>query len=421
MTSSNYSLYNNITMRKLSSILLALSLPVLTFGQEALWSGTDVKSPLVNPDGTVTFAIHAPKASRVSVTGDFLAPSVVDTPFGRQEQPGMAELKEGPNGVWTFTTGKLAPELYSYTFRVNDMPILDPANVYVNRDIASLTSIFIVSDAKGDRGDLYRVNEVPHGDICKVWYDSPTLKTKRRMTIYTPAGYDKGRNYPVLYLLHGAGGDEDAWTTLGRTAQIMDNLIATGKAKPMIVVMPNGNPSCQAAPGEWSRGMYQPSFMESIAPGNQPAATMDESFPDIIKYVESHYKVAKNKRNRAICGLSMGGGHSFAITKRFPDTFDYVGLFSAGLHIGQNSQGSFYDALQSSKEVQQQLSKLFAAKPHLYWIAIGKTDFLYQQNADLRRYLDEKGYPYEYRESDGGHIWRNWRIYLTEFAQKIFK
>ena len=401
-------------MRKLSSTFIALSLATLSFGQEALWSGTNVKSPVVNADGTVTFAIHAPKASRVTVSGDFLSPSETG-------QPGQADLKEGKNGVWTYTTGKLAPELYSYTFRVNDMPILDPANVYVNRDIASLTSIFIVSDAKGDRGDLYRVNEVPHGDICKVWYDSPTLKTKRRMTIYTPAGYDKGRNYPVLYLLHGAGGDEDAWTTLGRTAQIMDNLIATGKAKPMIVVMPNGNPSCQAAPGEWSRGMYQPSFMESIAPGNQPAATMDESFPDIIKYVESHYKVAKNKRNRAICGLSMGGGHSFAITKRFPDTFDYVGLFSAGLHIGQNSQGSFYDALQSSKEVQQQLSKLFAAKPHLYWIAIGKTDFLYQQNADLRRYLDEKGYPYEYRESDGGHIWRNWRIYLTEFAQKIFK
>ena len=388
--------------------------------QEALWSGSQVKSPVVNSDGTVTFNLLAPKASRVVVTGDFLPPVVVDTPNGKQERPGTAELTEGRGGVWSYTTGKLSPELYSYSFRVNDMSILDPSNVYVNRDVASMTNIFIVSESAGDRGDLYRVNEVPHGDVSKVWYDSPTLKMKRRMTIYTPAGYDKGKNYPVLYLLHGAGGDEDAWTTLGRAAQILDNLIATGKAKPMIVVMPNGNPSCQAAPGAWSRGMYQPSFTESITPANAPAATMDESFPDIMKYVESHYKVGKSKHQRAICGLSMGGGHTFAISKRFPTQFDYIGLFSAGLHIGDR-QTPFYEGLQKSKEVQQQLSALFGGHPRLYWIAIGKTDFLYQSNAELRRYLDEKGYPYEYRETDGGHIWRNWRLYLTEFAQKIFR
>ena len=299
------------------------------------------------------------------------------------------------------------------------MNILDPSNVYVNRDIASLTSIFIVSASKGDKGDIYRVNEVPHGDVAKVWYDSPMLKMKRRMTIYTPAGYDKGKNYPVMYLLHGAGGDEDAWTTLGRAAQIMDNLIASGKAKPMLIVMPNGNTDCQAAPGAWSRGMYMPTFMGSV--NQKPIATMDESFMDIVKYVESHYKVAKGKKNRAICGLSMGGGHSFATSKRFPDTFNYVGLFSAGLHISGDRNKPFYQLLQENKEVQGQLARLFAAKPALYWIAIGKTDFLYQQNADLRRYLDEKGYPYEYLETDGGHIWRNWRIYLSTFAQKIFK
>ena len=387
--------------------------------QEALWSGSQVTSPVVNADGTVTFNIVAPKAVKVEITGDFLAPQKIETPRGSYEAPGVAELTE-QNGVWTYTTPRLAPELYSYTVRVNGMSILDPSNVYVNRDIASLTSIFIVSDAKGDKGDLYRVNEVPHGDVAKVWYDSPTLKMKRRMTVYTPAGYDKGKNYPVLYLLHGAGGDEDAWTTLGRAAEIMDNLIATGKAKPMLIVMPNGNTNCQAAPGAWSKGMYVPSFMGSL---DQPAvASMDESFPDIVKYIESHYKVAKGKKNRAICGLSMGGGHSFATSKRYPDMFDYVGLFSAGLHISGNNQGkSFYQMLQESSEVKAELAKLFAAKPALYWIAIGKTDFLYQQNADLRRYFDEKGYPYEYLETEGGHIWRNWRIYLTEFAQKVFK
>ena len=393
-------------------LLISLALAMLCLGasaQERLFNSASVQSPVVNADGTVTFNLFAPKAVKVEVTGDFLP-----------EQSNVAALTEGPNGVWSYTTGKLAPEMYSYTFNIDGMTgVKDPANVYVNRDIISFTNIFIVSDEKGDKGDLYRVNEVPHGNLSKVWYNSPTLKMQCRMTVYTPAGYDKGKNYPVMYLLHGAGGDENAWSELGRAAQIMDNLIATGKAKPMIVVMPNGNTDCQAAPGEWSRGMYQPSFMGSV--NQRPIATMDESFMDIVKYIESHYKVAKGKKNRAICGLSMGGGHSFATSKRYPDAFNYVGLFSAGLNIGGERNKSFYELLQQNKEVQQQLSRLFSAKPALYWIAIGKTDFLYQQNADLRRYLDEKGYKYEYVETEGGHIWRNWRIYLTMFAQKIFK
>jgi enterochelin esterase family protein len=393
-------------------LLISLALAMLCIGasaQERLFNSASVQSPVVNADGTVTFNLFAPKAVKVEVTGDFLP-----------EQSNVAAMKEGPNGVWSYTTGKLAPEMYSYTFNIDGMTgVKDPANVYVNRDIISFTNIFIVSNEKGDKGDLYRVNEVPHGNLSKVWYNSPTLKMQRRMTVYTPAGYDKGKNYPVMYLLHGAGGDENAWSELGRAAQIMDNLIATGKAKPMIVVMPNGNTDCQAAPGEWSRGMYQPSFMGSV--NQRPIATMDESFMDIVKYIESHYKVAKGKKNRAICGLSMGGGHSFATSKRYPDAFNYVGLFSAGLNIGGDRNKSFYELLQQNKEVQQQLSRLFSAKPALYWIAIGKTDFLYQQNADLRRYLDEKGYKYEYVETEGGHIWRNWRIYLTMFAQKIFK
>jgi len=389
--------------------------------QEKLYQQVSVQSPVVNADGTVTFNFYAPKAVKVEVTGDFLPATKTQVPgFGTVEQPGVAQLTEGADGVWTYTTPKLAPELYSYTFSVDGLTGLrDPANVYQNRDIVSYSSLFIVSSEQGDKGDLYRVNEVPHGNLSKVWYDSPTLKMKRRMTVYTPAGYDQGKHYPVMYLLHGAGGDENAWSELGRAAQIMDNLIATGKARPMIVVMPNGNTDCQAAPGEWSRGMYQPSFAGSVH--QKPIATMDESFMDIVNYVESHYKVAKDKKHRAICGLSMGGGHSFATSRRYPDAFHYIGLFSAALHISGDRNKSFYDQLQEHRDMQSQLARLFAQKPALYWIAIGKTDFLYQQNADFRRYLDEKGYPYEYVETDGGHIWRNWRIYLTQFAQKIFK
>ena len=408
-------------MKKILSIAFCAICAVSAVAQEKLFQGANVQSPVVNADGTVTFNLFAPKAIKVEVTGDFLPTTKIEVPgFGTVEQSGVAQLTEGKDGIWSYTTSKLAPELYSYSFNIDGMTgVKDPGNIYVNRDIVSFSNIFIVSEKQGDKGDIYRVNEVKHGNLAKVWYDSPTLKMQRRMTIYTPAGYDKGSNYPVLYLMHGAGGDENAWSELGRAAQILDNLIATGKAKPMIVVMPNGNTDCQAAPGEWSRGMYQPTFMGSV---NQKAiATMDESFMDIVKYVESHYKVAKNKKNRAICGLSMGGGHTFATSKRYPDTFNYIGLFSAGLHISGDRTKSFYQLLQENIGVQKQLARLFAGKPALYWIAIGKTDFLYQQNADLRKYLDEKGYPYEYLETDGGHIWRNWRIYLTEFAQKIFK
>ena len=196
-------------------MMTALCLASMTAGaQEKLFSAASVQSPVVNEDGTVTFNFFGPKAVKVEVTGDFLPATKQEVPgFGTVEVPGVAQLKEGKDGVWSYTTGKLAPEMYSYTFNVDGMQgVKDPANVYVNRDIVSFSNIFIVSDQKGDKGDLYRVNEVPHGDLAKVWYDSPTLKMRRRMTIYTPAGYDKGRNYPVMYLMHGAGGDENAWS-----------------------------------------------------------------------------------------------------------------------------------------------------------------------------------------------------------------
>ncbi|MBP3833335.1 MAG: esterase [Bacteroidaceae bacterium] len=393
--------------KALLTIVLAL-FAATGFAQQALFSRNVVKSPEINADNSVTFRLHAPKAITVQLTGD-----CVD---------GVVNMKEDSLGVWSYTTGKLEPELYSYSFIVNGMRMLDPSNIYQNRDVATWTSIFIVSDKKGDKGDLYSVNKVPHGNVSKVWYESPTLKLTRRMTVYTPAGYDKGKNYPVLYLLHGAGGDENAWSELGRAAQILDNLIAAGKAKPMLVVMTNGNPNTAAAPGEWDFGMYQPAMGGGGVQLPQAAASMDESFMDVVNFIEKNYKVAKNKASRAICGLSMGGGHSFQISKRFPNTFDYIGLFSAAVSVGQwGDRTPLLERMNTNEEYNKQMAALFGAKPKLYWIAIGKTDFLYQQNADLRKWLDSKGYPYTYRETDGGHIWRNWRIYLTEFSQMIFK
>lgn len=406
-------------MKKLQILAAALLFHLGCFAQQALFDHVSVLSPEVNDNKTVTIRLSAPEARKVQVTGDFLPPRIVENSHGKFEQAGIVDLKKDERGVWTFTSDKLSPELYSYNLIVDGLKIIDPSSVYIQRDITSETNIFIITEKKGDCGDLYSVNEVPHGNLEKVWYPSPTLKMQRRMTVYTPAGYDKGKNYPVMYLLHGAGGDENAWSELGRAAQIMDNLIAAGKAKPMVVVMTNGNPTCQAAPGEWSAGMYVPSAMGMK--GVKPAATMDESFPDVMNYIESHYKVSKEKSQRAICGLSMGGGHSFDISRRFPDKFDYIGLFSAGFNVGGGDRSSLYERMSSNKEFGAQMAKLFAGKPKLYWIGIGKTDFLYDMNADLRHFLTDHKYPYTYVETEGGHIWRNWRLYLTEFAQKLFK
>ena len=394
-----------MNMRK-TMILALLLTSCYMWAQQALFDVNNLTSPEMNADGTVTFRLYAPKAVTVEVEGDF------------QSEP--AAMKEGEGGIWTYTTAVLQPEMYSYKFKVDGLDKLDPSNVYRCRDIASFTNIFIVTKEKGDKGDLYSVNKVPHGNVSKVWYPSPTLKTERRMTVYTPAGYDKGGRYPVLYLLHGAGGDEEAWTTLGRAAQIMDNLIATGKAVPMIVVMPNGNANCDAAPGEWDRGMYKPTFMGHM--DSTPVASTEESFKDIVSYVDKHFRTLANKRNRAICGLSMGGGHSYGISKLYPDMFDYVGLFSAAVSLNARGFNGLNDADQGpAPEVEKQLATMFAKKPALYWIAIGKTDFLYQNNKVYRDYLDQKKYPYTYVETEDGHIWRNWRIYLTMVAPQLFR
>jgi len=412
-------------MKKTLILFTALFAGVSALAQQALFGGAPVTSPEVNADGSITFRLVAPKAVKVQITGDFLPNQVADVPdWGRVETAGVADLRE-ENGVWTYTSDPVPGELYSYSFIVDGMRMLDPSNIYRSRDVATWTSVVIVSRTEDDPGYYYSVNKVPHGDVARVWYDSPTLGLSRRLTVYTPAGYaDPGNKtkYPVLYLCHGAGGDEEAWITLGRTAQIMDNLIAEGKAKPMIVVMPNGNVNTSAAPGEWSAGAYQPAFLGGPDFG-RPKASMDESFLDIVTYVESHYRVLKGQYNRAMCGLSMGGGHTFATTLRYPKEFGYIGLFSAGLSVpGSNDyRAPFLEAANRSREFQDKMAALQAAKPRLYWIGMGKTDFLYQSTADLRTYLDAHGYPYVYRETEGGHIWRNWRIYLTEFAQQIFQ
>ena len=376
------------------------------FAQQALWGTAPVVSPEIHDNNTVTFRFKAPKAVRVQLTGDFL-PVQKNAKF---EAPGIVDLKEGQEGVWEYTTPEpLKPELYSYSFIVDGLRMNDPANVYLIRDVSTLTNVFIIG---GDRADFYKVNPVPHGTVFRIWYDSPALGLERRMTVYTPAGYEtSGKRYPVLYLLHGMGGDEEAWISLGRTAQILDNLIAQGKAKPMIVVMPNGNASQEAAPGESSRGMVPPTMQLP----KTMEGSYEQAFPEIVKFIDKNYRTIKSKSGRAIAGLSMGGFHSLHISKQYPDMFNYIGLFSAAIMPNKEVSSPIYENMGGKLKVQ------FDKNPALYWIAIGKTDFLYKANEEYRKLLDEKGYKYTYYESDEGHIWKNWRIYLTEFVPMLFR
>ncbi len=407
-------------MKRLVLITAAAFIGLSAYAQQALFGGSSAESPVINPDGTVTFRYQAPKAVKVTLSGDFLPVQTMEFDMGGQkityDMPGVAELKEGQNGVWEYTTPfKVAPEMYTYTYTVDGTQVIDPNNVFVNRDIASLTSVLLVPEA-GARSDLYAIHRVPHGTVSKVWYHSDVEGFDRRMTVYTPAGYEDNpkAKYPVLYVLHGIGGDEDAWVTQGRATQILDNLIARGEAKPMIVVFTNGNISQEAAPLENSTGYTRPTMdLPETMEG-----TFETAFPEVVKCIDSHYRTIAKKQGRAICGLSMGGFHTLYITLNYPDMFNYSGMFSAAIGTGSEQTAAHKEIYEN---VDGKLAAYFAKKPAMLWIGIGKTDFLIESNNEFRAKLDAAGYPYKYMETDGGHIWRNWRIYLSEFVPLLFK
>ena len=394
--------------------LMALCLLLAVSGcpaQQNLFGGKALASPEINADTTVTFRLMAPAARQVQITGDFLPPRMVQTARGQHEEAGIADLERDENGCWTYTTpAPLKPELYMYNMVLDGVKVNDPSNVYSLRDIANTMNIFFIG---GGEADLYKVNKVPHGTVAKVWYDSPSAGMSRRCTVYTPAGYEEsGREYPVLYLLHGMGGDEQAWTELGRAAQILDNLIAQGKARPMIVVMPNGNITQEAAPGATSEGFRMP----TMALPKTMDGHFEQAFPDLVRFVERVYRVRKDKAHRAVAGLSMGGFHSLHLALNYPEMFDYVGLFSAA--ISQSQPGGVQEIY---ADRDKKLDAFFGGHPRLFWMGIGKADFLYDDNANLRHLLDGKGYKYQYLETGGGHVWRNWRVYLGRFLPLLFR
>lgn len=398
-------------MKTLLSLTVGCLISLSAWAQETVAVNTgDLVSPEVKGQ-TVTFKLLAPNAKEVLVEADFFEKVKRQTSFGMMEASGQIPMVKGEDGVWTYTTSIPSPELHTYCFYVDGVRMLDPSNVYMIRDIATYTNYFLVD---GELSQNYLVREVPHGTVSKVWYPSPTLEMeRRRMTVYTPAGYDdSNKQYPVLYLLHGAGGDENAWSELGRAVQILDNLIAQGKAEPMIVVMPNGNGAQEAVPGEYPNSMYKPSFTNP----KTMEGSFEKAFPDIMNYVESHYRTINDKAHRAIAGLSMGGFHSLYISANYPDLFGYVGLFSAAINRQAKGENTYI-----YENLEEKLAKQFSDAPKLYFIGIGNGDFLFQDNVKYRELLDSHGYKYEYMETDGGHEWRNWRKYLNHLLPELFK
>lgn len=382
-------------MKKLTLCLIALALTFSAIAQNAR-----ALPPQINKDNSVTITCKAPDAKLVQVVGELSS--------GQSTK----DMVRDTNGIWSYTTTPLESEMYYYLLKVDGASVIDPVNSACIVDGGSHYSYVIVPDGAGD---LYVPQQVPHGSVHKVWYTSKGLGYDRRMSIYTPPGYEQSKKkYPVFYLLHGSGGNEESWLTFGRTAQIMDNLIAQGKIEPMIVVMTSGATKSQATPGECpGNGLYSP------VSGSSYDTSYEVQFQDVLDYVESSFRVIKKKSARAIAGLSMGGEQAFQTALNYPDTFDYVGIFSGVPRVREIKGNEL--KVEIYQNTLEKLDKEFKNGLQLYYIAVGVNDSLYGNSKWLRETLDEKGYPYVYNESTGGHSWRNWRLYLIDFSQKLFK
>lgn len=381
-------------MKRISLFFAFLWLVVVAVvAQQNIGATGAMVSPCVT-DNDVEFLLDAPYAQQVMLRADWMP-----------EPVSMTRCED--NNKWYYQCPDMQPGLYTYTYIVDGVTIVDPSSIYTMRDVGQLFSYFIIA---GDYANNYIIQDVPHGTVLQQWYDSEAMGYARRLTVYTPAGYEQGdRSYPVLYLLHGMGGDETAWSELGRAAVILDNLIASGSAEPMIVVMPNGNVAQKSAPGASSRGLVAVNFNEPRTCNGE----YESAFGEIVDFIDTHYRTQRDEAHRAIAGLSMGGYHSYYISANMPAMFGYVGLFSPA--INARAEHPIYS------DMDAKLTTLRESGLSLYWIAIGRDDFLYDEVRDLRSRLDKSHFPYTYRESTLGHQWCNWRMYLTEFLPLLFK
>jgi enterochelin esterase-like enzyme len=362
-----------------------------------------ITSPQILPDNRVIFRLFAPKATEVTLNGDWMAADV--------NEP----LVKNDSGLWTYTTKPLKPEFYGYSFTVNGVRIIDPSNALVKRDVITNLSVLLVP---GKESDMYAVNDVPHGTLSKIWYYSAAMKLNRQMHIYTPPGYEQSsEKYPVLYLLHGGGGDESQWVVLGRSCQIIDNLIAQGKVKPMIIVTPNGNANQAAATGEAPATKQQ---TNSPAPNPNTGTGLYEKsvIEDIIPFVDKNYRTLSTKENRAIAGLSMGGGQSFNIGFANTDKFSWLGMFSSGMFGG--ASGAAFDV---EKQIPGFLSNssLYNKNLKLYYVSVGEQDPRYIPTQTAVNTFKKNNLNVYYTSFPGVHEWSVWRLSMIDFLPRLFK
>jgi enterochelin esterase family protein len=357
-------------------------------------------SPEVLPEGKVAFRIYAPKASEITLRGDWMG------------TPEPARLEKDPRGVWSVTVGPLTPDFYSYTFSVDGVRTIDPKNPTIKQGINSLDSMFFVP---GEAAAFEDNRLVPHGEIRQSWYRSSTLDMQRRMHVYTPPGYDGSRErYPVFYLLHGGGDDDSGWSTIGRAGFILDNLLAEKKARPMIVVMPNGSlPRPANLPPFTPGSTPSPEFMAAMAAAQQRFTS--ELMKDVIPHVEKNYRVLTGRENRAIAGLSMGGGQTLRVLTSHPDQFAWVAVWSAGLNPQltpdfEKQNAAFLDGADKLNNTLKLLS-----------ISVGDKDFTFAGSKHLSELLARRGIKNQLHISGGGHTWINWRRYLRDYAQLLFR
>jgi len=336
-------------------------------------------SPEVHSDGRATFRLNAPNAKRVGVNVQF--------------QQGLRPMTRSKSGVWSVTLGPAEPDIYEYSFVVDGLKIVDPANSWLKvwrRTAKNLLKI------PGKEPMFFQEQQVPHGTVHIHRYKSKSLGITRSLYIYTPPGYETSRNirYPVLYLLHGMGDSEDTWTVVGRVNVIVDNLFAKNKARPLVIVMPYGHtPSA-------------PPDMRSI--GNYGAFEKD-LIEDVIPYAQKRYHVSSNRKDRAIVGLSMGGGQALTVGLGNLGLFGWIGAFSSAVPRDQK-----LDSLLAKPETINE-------KLELLWVGCGGNDFLFKANRKLIERLKADNIKHLAHITDGAHEWRLWRRYLNEFVPLLFK
>ena len=372
-----------------------------------------VTSPEVTADRHVTFRVLAPTAQTVELRSPGDIPGI----GGRGVAP--PQLTKNADGVWERTFGPLPAGAYRYVFNVNGVTVVDSRNPSTSQTNTTVYSLAVVPGS-----DAFDTKNVPHGAVAAVHYNSTALGGIRRMHVYTPPGYETGRDrYPVFYLLHGAGDVDESWTSVGRAGFILDNLIAANKAKPMIVVMPAGHVNGAGA----ALGGVVPAAATQGMPGigSGPDPFVNDFTSDLLPYIEKNYRVLTDRQSRAIAGLSMGGNQTLNIAIPHLEKFAYVGVFSSGVISGARGAVPADNAPFGEAWEKQNLAALDNAAArrglNLLWFSTGKDDGLITTTRSTVDLLKKHGFKPVFIESEGAHTWMNWRDYLASFAPQLFQ